>query len=216
MKHSLTEQERQQLDRRIADAEKRTGAQIVLAVVERSDVYTELPWKAFALGAAGAGLAVTALDLLRPGWHSSTAVLLAVTATLIAGAACALACVSLPGFARLFLDAHRAEVETRQKAESLFLSREVFATRGRRGILLLVSLFERQVIMLPDTGLSKRLGREVSQGIITRMTLLLASGQVAIAFEAGLAGLEEVLGAASPAAAAENELPNAIAEEKGS
>jgi len=29
---------------------KRTGAQIVLAVVDRSDVYAELPWKAFALG----------------------------------------------------------------------------------------------------------------------------------------------------------------------
>jgi len=216
MKHTLTEQERQQLDRRIADAEKRTGAQIVLAVVERSDVYAELPWKAFALGTAGAGLAVTALDLLRPGWHSSTAVLLAVTATLIVGAACALACVSLPGFAHLFLDAHRAEVESRQYAESLFLSREVFATRGRRGILLLVSLFERQVIMLPDTGLSKRLGREASQGIITRMTSLLASGGVAIAFEAGLAGLEEVLGATVPAASAGNELPNAIVEEKGS
>ena len=216
MKHTLTEQERQQLDRRIADAEKRTGAQIVLAVVERSDVYAELPWKAFALGTAGAGLAVTALDLLRPGWHSSTAVLLAVMATLIAGAACALACVSLPGFAHLFLDAHRAETEARQYAESLFLSREVFATRGRTGILLLVSLFEHKVIMLPDSGPSKLLGREASQGIISRMTSLLASGRVAAALEAGLTGLEEVLGVTTPAAAAENELPNAIVEEKGS
>jgi hypothetical protein len=48
------------------------------------------------------------------------------------------------------------------------------------------------------------------------MTSLLASGQVATAFEAGLAGLEEVLGAMASAAAAENELPNAIVEEKGS
>ncbi len=214
MKHNLTEQERRQLDQRVAEAEKRTGAQIVLAVVERSDVYAELPWKAFALGTAGAGLAVTVFDLLRPGW-SSTVVLFSVTATLIAGAACALACVSLPGFARLFLDAHRAEVETRQYTESLFLSREVFATRGRTGILLLVSLFERQVIMLPDTELSKRLGREASQGIITSMTPLLASGQVAKAFEAGLADLEEALGATAPAAAVENELPDAIVEEKG-
>jgi putative membrane protein len=216
MKPNLTEQERQQLDRRIADVEKRTGAQIVLAVVKRSDVYAELPWKAFALGTAGTGLVVTVLDLLRSGWHSSAAVLLAMTATLIAGAACALACVSLPGFARLFLDAHRAEVETRQYAESLFLSREVFATRGRTGVLLLVSLFERKVIILPDSGLSKHLSRDVSQKIITRMTSFLASGAVAKALEAGLAGLEEVLGTAVPAAAFENELPNTIVEEKGS
>ena len=214
MKQNLNEQERQRLDKRVAEAEQRTGAQIVLSVVERSDVYAELPWKAFALGAAGAGLAVAVLDLLRPGWDSSTAVLAAVTATLIAGAACALACVSLPGFARLFLDAQRAEMETRQYAESLFLSRELFATRGRTGILLLVSLFERQVIMLPDTGLSKRLGSAAAQGIIARMTPPLASGQVAQAFEAGLAGLEAALGATAPAAVG-NELPNGIVEEKG-
>jgi putative membrane protein len=215
MKHILTEQERQRLDQRVAEAEKRTGAQIVLSVVERSDIYAELPWKAFALGAAVSGLAVALLDLLRPGWSASTAVLFSVTATLGAGAACALACVSLPGFARFFLDAHRAEVETRQYAESLFLSREVFATGGRTGILLLVSLFERQVIMLPDTGLSERLGREASQGIITRMTPPLASGQVVKAFEAGLAGLEEALGATASVVGVENELPDAIVEEKG-
>jgi len=216
MKQKLTEQERKQLDHRVADAEKRTGAQIVLAVVERSDVYAELPWKAFALGAAVAGLAIAVLDLLRPEWHTSTAVLLSVTATLIAGAACALVCVGLPGFARMFLDAHRAEVETQQYAESLFLSREIFATRGRTGVLLLVSLFEHQVIMLPDTGLSKRLGREATQSIIARMTPLLASGQVANAFAAGLTGLEESLGVTMSAGAVENELPNGIIEEKGS
>jgi len=216
MKQNLNEQERKQLDQRVAEAEKRTGAQIVLAVVERSDVYAELPWKAFALGAAAAGLAIAALDLLRPEWHTATAVLLSVTATLIAGAACALACVGLPGFARLFLDAHRAELEARQYAESLFLSREVFATRGRTGVLLLVSLFEHQVILLPDTGLSKRLGREATEGIIARMTPLLASGQVAKAFAAGLDGLEASLGPAVSAGAAENELPNGIVEEKGS
>jgi putative membrane protein len=215
MQRNLNDEERNLLDRFVAEAERRTGAQIVLAVVERSDVYAELPWKAFALGAAGAGLLVAALDLLRPGWHSSALVLLSVTATLLAGAVCALACIALPGVARLFLDAHRAQVETRQYAESLFLSREIFATRGRTGILLFASLFERQVVLIPDTGLSGRLGREASQRIIARMTTLLASGQVANALQAGLAGLEDALGPAAPAAAAGNELSNRIVEEQG-
>jgi putative membrane protein len=216
MKKNLTEQERKQLDLQVTQAEKRTGAQIVLAVVERSDAYAELPWKAFALGAAVAGLAIAALDLLRPAWHSPTAVLLSLAGTLLTGAACALACVSLPGFARLFLAAHRAEVETRQYAESLFLSREVFATRGRTGILLLVSLFEHQIIMLPDSGLVERLSREAAQKIIARMTTLLASGEVANALQAGLTGLEESLRGTAPADVLENELPNGIVEEKGS
>jgi len=215
MQRILTDQERIELDRRVADAERRTGAQIVLAVVKRSDTYAELPWKAFALGAAVAGSGVFLFDLLRPGWHTSIAVLLAVVSTLATGAACALLCVALPRFARLFLDAHRAEVEVRQHAQSLFLSREVFATRGRTGVLLLVSMFERQVVLLPDTGLDKRLGRKAMHDIVARMTTALATGQVSSALEKGLQGLEEHLAATAAGASRENELPNVIIEEKG-
>lgn len=215
MKHILTDQERNELDRRVADAEKRTGAQVVLAVVKRSDTYAELPWKAFALGAAVAGSGAVLLDLLRPGWNSSVAVLFAIVFTLAAGSACALLCIAVPKFARFFLDAHRAEVEVRQYAQSLFLSREVFTTRGRTGVLLLVSIFERQVVLLPDTGLHKRLGREALQDIVARMTTALATGQVGLALENGLQGLEEHLAATAAGVARENELPNNIIEEKG-
>jgi len=215
VKQILNDHERIRLDRRIADAEKRTGAQIVLAVIERSDTYSELPWKAFALGASLAGLSVSVLDLLRPGWTSGIAVLIAVVLLLAAGAAGALLCVSVPRFARLFLDAHRAEVEVRQYAESFFLSREVFATRRRTGVLMLVSLFERQVVVLPDTGLGQRLSKEALQRIIARMTIALASGQVARALEDGLSSLEEVLTVTVPGESGDNELADEIVEEKG-
>ncbi len=216
MKHILTDQERIQLDQRVADAEKRTGAQIVLAVVKRSDTYAELPWKAFALGVAVAGSGTVLFDLLRPEWHTSIAVLLAVVATLATGAACALLCVAVPGFARFFLETHRAEVEARQYAQSLFLKREVFATRGRTGLLLLVSMFERQVVLLPDTGLDKRLGGKAMHDIVARMTAALAEGQFVLALEKGLQGLEEHLAATAAGTARKNELPNVIIEEKGS
>ncbi len=216
MEQILSDQERDVLNRRVADAEKRTGAQIVLAVVQRSDAYAELPWKAFALGAAAAGLAAVLLTMMRPGWQANFTVLLAVVATLAAGAAFALLCVWSPGFARFFLDAHRAETEVRQYAQSLFLAREVFATRGRTGILLLVSLFERQVVILPDTGLTKRLSREAQQTIVGRMTTALATGLVGRALEQGLQSLEENLAPSAAGAPRENELPDAIIEETGS
>jgi putative membrane protein len=215
MKRNLNEEERRHLDRRTAEAEERTGAQIVLAVVERCDVYAELPWKAFALGSAVAGLAVVLLDLLQPGWSTFTAVLLAMTMTLGAGFACALAAVALPAFARLFLDRNRVEEETRQYAESLFLSREIFATRRRSGILLLVSLFERQVVMLPDSGLRERLSANILQSIIVPMTATLAAGRLSNALEQGLARLEEVLTSSAQASGGGNEIPDGIIEERG-
>ena len=212
---SLNEQERRQLDRRVVEAEKRTGAQIVLAAVERSDVYAELPWKAFALGAAVAGLAAALLGFPRTGWASSPSALAAVTATLFAGAAGAFLSIISPGFARLFLDRQRAEVEVRQYGEALFLSRELFATRRRTGVLLLVSLFERQIVVLPDTGLGEHLNRDALQKVISRMAAPLAAGQVARALEEGLAGIDEALPAAPISASAGNELPDGVIEEEG-
>jgi putative membrane protein len=215
MKQILSDQERRHFDQHIAVAEKRTGAQIVLAVIERSDSYAELPWKAFALGVSMTGLMVSILNLARPEWSSGTAALLAVVTTLAAGAACALLTVYLKGFARWFLSDHRADVEVRQYAESLFLSRELFATRQRTGILLLVSLFERQVIVLPDTGLRKRLSRDAMQEVIARMAAPLASGQVTRALEEGLKSLEDILAVTVFEESGENELPEEIIVEKG-
>ena len=215
MRHALNDQERLHLDRLTAEAEKRTGAQIVLAVIERCDTYPELPWKAFALAAAVAGLSASAANLFRPGWASGTAVLFSVVATLAAGSAAALFCVFLPKFGRLFLDAHRAEAEVRQYADSLFLSRGLFATRGRTGILVLVGLFERQVVVIPDTGLREHLDPDTLQGIVSQMATALSSGRVAAALEGGLAGIEQVLSGAVPAVPGENELPDEVVEEKG-
>ncbi len=210
----LTDQERLDLDKRTAEAEKRTDAQIVLAVVERSDAYAELPWKAFALGASASGFLITVPDLVRPSWNAAPAVLFAVVVTLLAGAVCALLCITVPKFARFFLDAHRAEVEVHQHAQSLFLFHELFATKRRTGILLLVSLFERQVVVLPDTGLTERLDRNALGKIVSRMTAIFASGQVARALEEGLNSLEEHLAATASGKSTENELPDEIIEEE--
>jgi putative membrane protein len=215
MKKILNDQEKSRLDGRIAEVEKKTGAQIVLAVIKRSDSYAELPWKAFAMGAAVAGLMVFLLDTLRPVWISSATVFFAVAATLIAGAALALLTLWLPPLARLFLSAHRAEMEVLRYAEGIFFSQEMFATSKRTGILLLISLFERRVYVFPDTGLRERLNKEVLEGIVMRMTVELSRGIVAGAFERGLDSLENALSATASAQTTVNELPNEIIEEKG-
>jgi uncharacterized membrane protein len=67
MKQILSDTDRTLLDKRIAEAEKQTNAQIVLATVKRSDNYTEIPWKAFAFGSSIAGFFVFLLDWLIPG-----------------------------------------------------------------------------------------------------------------------------------------------------
>ena len=55
MKQILSDTDRILLDKRIAEAEIKTKAQIVLATVKRSDNYPEIPWKAFAFGSSICG-----------------------------------------------------------------------------------------------------------------------------------------------------------------
>ncbi len=215
MKHSLSDEERKVLDQRIAEAEKRTGAQVVLAVIGKSDAYAEIPWKAFALGASLAGLLVLLMNIKGPLASSVQAALLAIVLTLAAGAGFALLAVFVPDFARLFLFTHRAEMETKQYAESLFLSRELFATRDRRAVLLMVSLFERRIVVLPDKGLAGEFGEEAIHRVIDSMRPDLTAGRTGQALVAGLKSLEENISTTGKSGCPENSLPDDVIEEKG-
>jgi putative membrane protein len=218
MKPILTETERNGLNRAVSEAEKKTGAQIVLAVIRRSDAYPELPWKAFALAVSVSGLAVCAAEAFSRGWTGAVTPLAAATILLGAGALFALLAVFMPRFSRLFLAAHRAETEVRQYAESFFLRRELAATEGRRGVLLLVSLFERRVNLLPDQGLKSRLTADETAGIIRRMKPFLRRNDVHGALADGLEGLTRALVTVPPGRSARsggNELPDAVIEEAG-
>ncbi|HOP47780.1 MAG TPA: TPM domain-containing protein [Desulfobacteraceae bacterium] len=214
MLQTLSDYDRRRLDELIAETEKTTGTQIVLAVIRRSDTYAELPWKAFALGASIAGLLLFALSPAFYDWSPEFIVLIAVTVILACGALLALLTVLIPVFARVFLSAHRAEVEVQQYAESLFLAKELFATSGRTGILMMVSLFERRIVIIPDSGLDNKFKESNIQSVIASMAPLLKQKEVSRSFEAGLKQLAGILGT-SGLGTGKNELPDEIIEEKG-
>ncbi len=213
MREHLSDHDRRRLDARVAGTEKSTGTQIVLSVIQRSDSYVELPWKAFALGASVAGLVLLVLSWRFNAWYPDVPLLFMVVGMLSCGALLALLSVMMPRFAKWFLSDYRAEVEVEQYAQSLFLERQLFDTRNRSGILLLVSLFEHRVVILPDKGLD-RLQEEDIQNMIAAMTPLLKRQQIAAAFDAGLDYLSDKLAVTSPGAH-DDELPNEIIEEKG-
>jgi putative membrane protein len=214
MKLKLSDNDRSRLDLRVAETEKRTQTQIVLTLIQRSDTYEELPWKAFALGSSISGLLLLLLDWWLYDWYPHVTSLITVLGILACGALLALLTVILPRFAKCFLSDHRAEVEVQQYAKSLFLERELFATQKRTGILLLVSLFERRVVILLDKGLDGRLKEDDVRNIIAAMTPSLKRKQISLAFDAGLDHLSRILTTTEPYAG-DDELPNEIIEEDG-
>lgn len=181
------------LEQAIAALEAQTGVQLVTAVIGKADSYAELPWKAFALGTALAALVLVVADALSPRWTGADNALIFAVAILGAGAVSALLAVAAPPYARLFLRATRRDLEVRHYAQAFFLRRELFATRGRNGILLLVSLFERKVEILPDVGLHARFDSADWRTVIDAMTPLLRERRCFGALQQGVARLQALL-----------------------
>jgi len=214
MKHIFSDKDLARLDKLISESEQKTNAQIVLATVKRSDSYAELPWKAFAMGASIASLVVFAVLIVSSVWIAGSAVLFSVLLIIVCGALFAALTILFPGVARLFLSKSRKETESLQYAESLFLSHELFDTDSRRGILIFVSQFERQVVILPDKGVRDRLTVNVMKNIISSITFYLKQKKVRKAMETGL---DELVSALSPPLATgpdKKELANEIIDEE--
>jgi putative membrane protein len=211
----LSPTDMQAIEARVAAIEKAHGVEVVTVVVGKSDVYPEIVWKAFALGASLTALAVTVAEAARPDWLSASAVLSAVLAILGVGALCALASIYVPAFARLFLRKSRAALEVRQFANVQFLERELFGTATRTAILVVVSMLERRVVILADTGLHAHAGVADWDAVIARMTPLLGRGRTGEALQAGLAAIGEFLAGKNIARGPGNAFADKPIEEAG-
>jgi len=177
---------------RIDALERRTGVEVVVAIVGRADPYPEARWKAFALAVALAALAVVAIDLAHPAWPGHAQLLPAVV-ILAAGIVNALAAQFVPAWGRLYVRDNRREAEVRRYAESLFLAHGMFAAHERRAVLLVAALYERRVVVHADTGLDDRVASAEWQRVIAPVVDGLRAGDRADAMQAGLAALETLL-----------------------
>jgi putative membrane protein len=197
--------------------EIRTGVEFTAAVVGKCDNYPEIPWKAFALGAALGALIVFICHLFRAAWAAGPALPLSLAWVLGGGALTALLTPFWPPLARLFLDAERARAESRQYAQGLFLDQSLFNTRHRRAILLLIGLFERRVVLIPDTGVLDRLQSGQLEDVIHHMVPHLRRGDHFQAIVQGIGRIESMLLAAgfSGSPDAPDQISDELIQQKG-
>ena len=200
-----------------AQLEAKTGVQILAAVVGKADNYPEVPWKAFALAASLSAFVLLVQALLDPPWFTPLHAAFYAVAVLGIGAAAALLAMLLPPVARWLAGSARLAAEVEQYASAFFLERELFRTRQRTGILILISLFERKIVILPDEGAARRLDENALAEIVKRMRLPLSRGAHFDALLAGLAALEAALLTAGfqGTEGAPDELPRELVEEEG-
>ena len=196
---------------RVVALERAHGIEVVTASIAKADVYPELPWRAGALAASMTALCVAIGDVLRPDWVTSTTLLISLATVMIVGAGVSLLTIFSAPFARLFLSRARAEVEVRQFAHAFFLERQLFRTRRRLGVLLLIARFEHRVEVVADVGYEGRVAVAEWGSIIPPMLPLLREGRADDALIAGLDALDALL--ASRGFVGDGHAPNELPDE---
>lgn len=165
----------------VGQAEGKTGGEIVPYVVEMSDTYEVAEWRAGVLAGVVALGAFAAVRQFTDAWLPLDFLEMTLVA-MLASATGALATHFVPGLQRFFAGKHLINLRVHQRATRAFVSEEVFATRDRSGILIFVSLFERRVLVMGDSGINARVQQSDWDSIVQLLVSAVKEGRPADGF----------------------------------
>lgn len=169
----------------VQEAESRTSGEIVPYVVEASDEYPNAVWRGAALGALVGPFAAFVIYHLGGFWGSHMAIWMLLPPA--AGAAAGfLLTAFIPWLKRFMAGEEMLEARARRRAAVAFLEQEVFRTRERTGILLFVSLFERRVVVLADSGIHQKVAPGEWDGIVAGIVQGIHAGKPGAALIAAI------------------------------
>lgn len=190
------------LTKLVAEVEAKTSADIVVTVEPRSGNYRDVD---FTVGAFAAliGLAAALYD---PARHPEILILFDVVALFALGAWISSA---WPAVRRALASKRRREDQVRAAAESAFYDEHVGSTTSRTGVLIYLSLLERQLLVLADQGITNAVAANAWNACVVDLRRLGGAPDPPKALLDGIRELGEVLAAALPASPGhEHELPN--------
>lgn len=144
----------ERIKKAVHDAESKISGEIVPVFVERSGIYSIANYRAALIGAATFFLLIIIFDRYVPSLAVYDPVLI-FSLVMLGGFIGALKSHFLNPVKRFMLSQGHLDQATRKRAESAFLEEEVFNTRQRTGILIFISFFEHEVIVMADKGISK-------------------------------------------------------------
>jgi len=192
----LNEKDLERIKAAVKNAEEKISGEIVPVIVERSGDYLIALYKGSLIGAALTFVSMVVLDrfvindAVNTLFYDPVFILLIVILGGVLGAV-------VPYFSdpvkRLLVARRYQDLVTRQCAENAFLEEEVFNTRQRTGIMIFVSFFEHEVIVMADKGISKIVDQKQWDKIVQDLIKDIRNGRVVEALETGIKQCGDIL-----------------------
>ena len=177
---SFSDDERERIKTAVAEAERRTAGEIVPFVVARSGRYDSAVWRGASAGAILTGALALLVAWGYDGWglgwlYSAWGMALAMTVGGLAGAL-----ASRPAaMVRLLTPADELSEQVHRRAAEAFLDEEVFDTKDRTGILILVSLLEHRIEVVGDVGINAKVETSEWVDVVGRVRSGILEGDLA-------------------------------------
>jgi putative membrane protein len=196
LKQKFTDADLQRIKVAVKNAEDKISGEIVPVFVERSGGYLTALYKGALISAALAFVVMIVLDRY---------VITDVHSTLYYDPVFIFFIVVLGGLLgagipavfervkRVLIGQKQMDECTRQRAENAFLEEEVFNTRHRTGIMIFISFFEHEVIVMADRGISKVVDQKEWDKIVAELVNHIREGKLVDGIEAGIKRCGEIL-----------------------
>ncbi len=174
----------------IKSIELKTSAEIVVSVRARSGDYRAA---AYQFGLCAMGLTLLVLFLIPTPLSVEVILIDALSALLVA----IMVALLVPPVLRRLVRRSTREQNSRTMAHALFHEQGIARTSGRNGLLVFVSLFERQCVVATDIGIDEELLGEPWQKLLAELSAAVQKADLD-AFLDALVRMGPILGAAMP------------------
>ena len=212
----VSDADRQRVTRCVQEVENNTSGEIVPFVKSASYHYPSAALRAaLAVSVLVASAATAAEGFFMP-WGTLGLFDLWVFPSVFA--ACFLVVFALTTFApvlkRPFISRAEMTDEVEEAALTAFYRHRLAETRDRTGILLYVSVFERQVVVMADRGINEKVGQETWQQVVDIVLRGIREGRPADALCEAVTRCGELIALQFPLRAGDkDELHNLIVED---
>jgi len=196
LKQRFTENDLQRIKSAVKEAEQKISGEIVPVIVEKSGYYSIANYKGSLIGASLAFIMMIMLD--RYVIHDASVTLyydpvFIFFVVILGGVVGAVIPNFLPALMRMLVSQRHFDHATKQRAENAFLEEEVFNTRHRTGIMIFISFFEREVIVMADRGISKVVDQKQWDKIVADLISNIRMGKIVDGLEGAIRRCGEIL-----------------------
>lgn len=196
LKQKFTDSDLQRIKAAVKDAEDKISGEIVPVIVERSGFYSLANYRSSLILASLAFLAMIIVDRYIIQDAANTLYydpLFIFVIVVIGGLVGAFLPNLISDLKRALVSQRHLDHATRMRAENAFLEEEVFNTRHRTGIMIFISFFEHEVIIMSDRGISKVVEQKQWDKIVADLIANIRTGKLVDGLEGAIKRCGEIL-----------------------